>query len=49
MWVQSLGKIQSSLSFKAMVHNPGSPKDCETFDISQIYAACILQKAELST
>jgi arginine/lysine/ornithine decarboxylase len=44
MWVQSLGKMQNSLSFKAMVHNPGSSKDCETFEISQIYAALELSK-----
>jgi len=47
MWVHSLGKMQNSLPFKAMVHNPGSLKDCELFEISQIYAACILQQAEL--
>jgi hypothetical protein len=44
MWVHCLGKMQNFMPFKAMVHNPGSRKDCEILEISNIYAACILQK-----
>lgn len=49
MWVHCLGNMQNSLPFKGMMHNPGSQKDCEITEISQIkvYETCILQKEKL--